>query len=716
MEILINKRTFFVFFVLAFFCVAGETHAATLGKPANNLGLLGYWNFNEGSGNRTIDSSGKGKIGVFVGSPAWVTGKFGGALDFNGTTDYVSVSGIPASTFTNKSFTWSAWVKGTELGSPLNMPFIGSGSSSWFRLGFRRTGSSFVFSQYLDGSNNNDTNCGAVDATQWVHLVVVAEYGGNVTCYRNGIPETPKPYVDDVTAGVGFGIGFALGSHAPWNNYFDGSIDEVRVYTRALSTAEVQALYTTGAARVGVLSTTVTDGLIHRWTMDGPDVTDAIYDRVGGNNSYIINAATSTAKIAGKVGQALQFDGVNDYTRSAQNVDVGGKTATFSLWAYYPATTTIGSNATAITAELSTNFNSNDAFYLGFNDSSGAGGGSVPAGSFKVSMHSAAGYSIFYTNANYSGAWHLVTVVFDRNQPTAATQITLYVDGALASVTQQGGFNAVHTTSFGAYPLFLAARGGYFASKATFDDVRVYNRALSAAEVKQIYTETAGSKVNTDTANLGSTLSSGLVGYWSFNGTDVTDKVYDRSGVGNNGYFIGSATSSAKTIGKVGQALKFDGSSSRVLFTAPSIANASFSFTGWVYQESTAVDKTWFSIGSSGTLNNSVLLRVKSAGGMRFGFFANDLDTADGVFTRGAWHFVACTYNVTSGERVIYLDGVQVARNASGVAAFTGDTAASIGQWVMNGGERWPGKIDEVRLYNRALSSSEVKQLYLAGK
>jgi hypothetical protein len=55
-------------------------------------------------------------------------------------------------------------------------------------------------------------------------------------------------------------------------------------------------------------------------------------------------------------------------------------------------------------------------------------------------------------------------------------------------------------------------------------------------------------------------LTDGLVGWWTFNDPDITNNlIVDRSGQGNNGGFIGGSTSSAKTIGKLGQALKFDG-------------------------------------------------------------------------------------------------------------------------------------------------------------
>ena len=64
----------------------------------------------------------------------------------------------------------------------------------------------------------------------------------------------------------------------------------------------------------------------------------------------------------------------------------------------------------------------------------------------------------------------------------------------------------------------------------------------------------------------GSSLESGLVGHWTLDGKDTQSTITDRSGQGNHGYFIGGATSSAKVIGKFGQALSFNGTSNRVDF------------------------------------------------------------------------------------------------------------------------------------------------------
>jgi hypothetical protein len=90
-------------------------------------------------------------------------------------------------------------------------------------------------------------------------------------------------------------------------------------------------------------------------------------------------------------------------------------------------------------------------------------------------------------------------------------------------------------------------------------------------------------KFNTSSANLqtGSTLSDGLVGLWTFDGGDVTTVVADRSGQNNNGYFYGGATSSAKIIGKLGQALNFDGTSNAVVTSSMDMPGQQISASFW---------------------------------------------------------------------------------------------------------------------------------------
>jgi Concanavalin A-like lectin/glucanases superfamily len=105
---------------------------------------------------------------------------------------------------------------------------------------------------------------------------------------------------------------------------FNGLIDDVRIYNRALSPDEIKRLYITGAAgKLGVAANndSLAQGLVGYWTFDGKDMAGAMgitsartaYDRSGnGNNGKYWNA-TNTPAVNGKLGQALEFDGSNNY-------------------------------------------------------------------------------------------------------------------------------------------------------------------------------------------------------------------------------------------------------------------------------------------------------------------------------------------------------------------------------------------------------------------
>jgi len=95
---------------------APPVHASIIGKPANNLGLVGYWSFNEGSGSVAGDFSGNRNSGTIEGNVTWTTGVRGSALMFGGGDSDVSIPGF------NQTLTGGgtivAWIYATSpLGS-----------------------------------------------------------------------------------------------------------------------------------------------------------------------------------------------------------------------------------------------------------------------------------------------------------------------------------------------------------------------------------------------------------------------------------------------------------------------------------------------------------------------------------------------------------------------------------------------------------------------
>jgi Concanavalin A-like lectin/glucanases superfamily len=140
------------------------------------------------------------------------------------------------------------------------------------------------------------------------------------------------------------------------------------------------------------------------------------------------------------------------------------------------------------------------------------------------------------------------------------------------------------------YDLYIGLDpNAYFPFNGSLDDVRIYNRALSATEVKQLYSSGA---VTIGHSN--ALISNGLVGYWTFDGGSIdwrTNTVRDMSGNGNTGSLISMSTTSSPTLGKSGQALNFGGAG-RVQ-VLDSFVPTAYSISAWVNATST-VDQTFF--------------------------------------------------------------------------------------------------------------------------
>jgi hypothetical protein len=248
------------------------------------------------------------------------------------------------------------------------------------------------------------------------------------------------------------------------------------------------------------------------------------------------------------------------------------------------------------------------------------------------------------------------------------------------------------------------------------DEVRVYDRVLSVSEISTLY-KSGESKINAS-QNLisGSSLNSGLVGMWSFNSKDLSDKVYDRSGNGNDGYVNGRATSTLKSIGKVGQALNFDGTSDYIYLGTPAslFPTSGITLSAWINPDQTAISTQIISNDDAATISNQ--MRTQGAAGLRCSI-SNTTSTFGSTIPSGEWTHVGCVYD---GANIInYINGVSV-----GSTPLTGSISypnSNTEPWrIGRRGDAAPGyfngRIDEVRIYDRALTASEMKQLYLLGR
>jgi len=207
-------------------------------------GLLGHWSFDEGSGLIANDSSGKGNHATLYNGPIWETGancKKGSCLNFDGVNDYAlaSVNNLPKG---NSPRTILAWVK--PLNSVNYYGIVGYGNGDC-------TGKQFYFGRF--GTNLNfwggcmDTNFSSFSfpLSQWT-FVGISFDGSTVKAFKNGnFVQQFSPSSINTPSSV---TKFVMGAESTTNgvdfrSYFNGLLDEIYLFNRALSDSEILSIY-----------------------------------------------------------------------------------------------------------------------------------------------------------------------------------------------------------------------------------------------------------------------------------------------------------------------------------------------------------------------------------------------------------------------------------------------------------------------------------------
>ena len=220
---------------------------------AQDPDLLGWWKFDDGTGTIAADSSGKGNDGTFVGDPEWVAGKFGSGLLFDGQGgERVSLGNLDVA---SGAITITCWFKANTLDTPGQDPrmvskaFGGAGNDHIWLLSSARGGGEKRLRFRLKTNDGSDTTTlvggqGAGDRVlpvgEWTHATATWE-GTTMRVYVNGI-ETGSTDRGGTSVTVDPAVGAAIGNQpvGAENRPFDGVIDDVRIYARALTVAEIE--------------------------------------------------------------------------------------------------------------------------------------------------------------------------------------------------------------------------------------------------------------------------------------------------------------------------------------------------------------------------------------------------------------------------------------------------------------------------------------------
>ena len=243
-------------------------------------GVVAYYPLDTGAGTQAFDVSTNENRGVLTNSPSWVAGQVGQALSFNGTTQYVDIPSSASIDLTGSS-TFEAWVKVTDYlntNTILSKTTSAGAANNTFELRTEVTTGKLQFGGFDTAARTVSTSS-AVPTGVWTHVAAV-KTGGSVKLYIGG----RLLGQGSVSTTATNARPLKLGARDDLANFFKGSIDDVRLYARALTDSEVAGDFTAGSNGLQFAHTlpAVTPGTSSTYLVDAVVRTDA-----GGYDLYI---------------------------------------------------------------------------------------------------------------------------------------------------------------------------------------------------------------------------------------------------------------------------------------------------------------------------------------------------------------------------------------------------------------------------------------------
>jgi hypothetical protein len=227
-----KQCTCLVFLIVALALIPGGTAYAW--NPLQDPALAGWWSFDEGAGNTAADSSPHGRNGTLTGGATWAEGRFGGGIQLDGTSGYVSVPGFQ---LTTNAITMVTWIKGWKAN---DWAAIITGHPTRLELGFGDNNT-------LHYTWNNDAPATwswaggpVVPQDSWAMLAVTidpAQAIAYVYTDEGGLRQGTNALAHIQQTFSVLQIGWSFG-----NRYVRGIVDEVAIYSRALTEEEILIL------------------------------------------------------------------------------------------------------------------------------------------------------------------------------------------------------------------------------------------------------------------------------------------------------------------------------------------------------------------------------------------------------------------------------------------------------------------------------------------
>ncbi|MDD3926445.1 MAG: LamG domain-containing protein, partial [bacterium] len=395
------------------------------------------------------DTSGNNNNGTLVNmdtNTCWVNGRLGKALAFDGVNDYVNCGNNSSLNITD-AITIETWIKFdsfADWAKPLD--------NNLYRIFHRGWGHSLYFLYHIaecarPGDSSWDYWAGVgsltgLQAGQWYHVACVKS-GNTMSIYINGVKERELDcltgYTIDNTQMTNLYMGMGY-------NYFNGELDEVRIYPVALSAEKIYKNYR----------------LAGQWHLN--EGQGSVAKDTSGNSSdgTLVNMNTGTCWVNGKQGKALAFDGLDDYVNcgSGANLNVTDK---LTVEAWIKPDTGNDNHAIARKGEYTYSFaTDNGKLKLSIGSSSGSGWNTEVEGETTLD----------------SSQWYHVVGTYDKTTGIAEVYINGKWDGNSSAKKREAIKSELSS--------WLSMGAGYAGSDyfyGTLDGIKVYKGLLSQGEI-----------------------------------------------------------------------------------------------------------------------------------------------------------------------------------------------------------------------------------------
>ena len=627
--------------------------ASTYSDLVISHGPAAYWRLGEATGSSAISETGTnhGTYENNVSKPVLgaITDDSNTAANFGGgANDRVQV---PAFGLSGSGITILVWFKADKFGDARFLSkatstdpddhywMFGTASSSQFRVRLKDT----------SGSNNNwNPSVSTMTKGAWYFAAMTYD-GATIRVYLNGAEVNSTPWAGSLNTDASIAIGLGNQPSGAGDRGFNGVLDEVAVFDKALSAEQVDELYKAAGG-----------GLVGHWKLAETSGTTAVDSSVYGYNGTVSGAANWSTRCDGS--GVFDFDGSSNYVSVPNGTHLR---PTFALTLAGWIKGDLWGSGDDVDIVLRKGDSTPNSYQLAIAD------GKVALFLNESDSGGFRGNTVLKT-----GRWYHVAATWD------GADVRIYLDGQLDNTPAA----RTGTLSNDNRPLYLGGRSSSDFFDGMLYDARLYNRALSHAEIAQVF---------------------GFTGHWKFaegSGTAAADS----SGVANNAALSGGATWTADCSGN--NALQTNGAGG-VAQTASAFAPPD-------------VGTVVFWMQSNG--NPPALGRIFGLGGdwearqMPDGTVAFDLcGEGNGNFVTtvplnevGRWYHVAATFDATTDAYAIYIDG-QLDKSGTNSNGMTQQAAAILSFGTRTGSTQyWYGALRDFRVYTRRLCPTEIAELY----